>query len=997
MRRITLLALLLLPLSLHTQPKPPALLVRDGGPQRPLPVSSVEVDVRVVGFVAETRLTLTFENPTEQVLEGELVFPLPPDASVTGFALDIGGELVDGVAVEKQKARVSFEEELRKGVDPGLVEWVRGNQFRTRVYPIPAKGRRTLAVSYVSELEIGRADTRYRLPLAFPDPLKRAQVKVDVVAAGAAPEVKLEGGPALKVGQVEGGYEVRADLSGQALRGALTVRLPRLDQAQVLVHRAGAREGGAAFVALDRPGSGPEVKRAFAPPERVAILWDASGSRAEVDHAPEEALLTALFHMYRLATVEVDLIVFRDVPEPARRFSVRGGDVSALLAALGAVVYDGGTRMDGLAGPLPALAPSLALLFGDGMATLGDPDPAGFRAPVYAFPSGPMANLPFLRRLTHATGGEVFPLDGVDPKRIIPYLGREGFGLREIEADAACVSDLTPNRGQPVTDTLVVTGRLRCAATTLTLVYAGHGHVIRRTLELRRDQARDEPLIERAQLLRQVAALAVFPERNRARLLALGKAHGLVTPVTSLLVLETLEQHVEHEVRPPASRPELREAYDEQLAEREEEEGDEREAHVEAILELWEARVAWWQETFTYPKGFRYGEAEDGKEEAGEGRGGAGAAPPMPRAAPRARGGHADEAVEMDMAKSVMAVGAGGGGAAVERRVMVRAAAPAMVAGKSAKKKDGGGERARPQPGVALKPWDPDTPYTRTLKALPAAERYPAYLGLKAEHGRSPAFFLDVADLFLDAGARPLGLRVLSNVAELQVDEAPLLRVLAHRYAQLGELDLARGLFERVRRLRPEEPQSHRDLALVLARLGDLARAMELLAHVVMQEWDRFEEIELMALMELNALIPKARAKGIKEVPIDPRLIKLLDLDVRIVLTWDADLTDMDLWVIEPSGEKADYSHNRTTIGGLVSKDFTDGYGPEEYLLRRAMKGTYTVKTNFFGSSAQRLSGAVTLQLDLFTNYGRPEEQRRSITLRLTEEKDTFTVGVLEF
>ena len=39
-------------------------------------------------------------------------------------------------------------------------------------------------------------------------------------------------------------------------------------------------------------------------------------------------------------------------------------------------------------------------------------------------------------------------------------------------------------------------------------------------------------------------------------------------------------------------------------------------------------------------------------------------------------------------------------------------------------------------------------------------------------------------------------------------------------------------------------------------------------------------------------------------IPLDARLIKNLDTDVRIVLTWDADQTDVDLWVTEPSGEK---------------------------------------------------------------------------------------------
>ena len=252
--------------------------------------------------------------------------------------------------------------------------------------------------------------------------------------------------------------------------------------------------------------------------------------------------------------------------------------------------------------------------------------------------------------------------------------------------------------------------------------------------------------------------------------------------------------------------------------------------------------------------------------------------------------------------------------------------------------------------------------------------------------------------------------------------------------------------FEQVLELRPEEPQSYRDLALALARLADetieakaieqetqekrargniiagpkvklyngepiildttppaepradYARAIDLLSQVVMGSWDnRFPEIEVIALEEVNRIIPRARAAGDSVVPLDPRLIKLLDVDVRIVMTWHAENTDVDLWVTEPSGEKAFYSHNRTTIGGLVSRDFTQGYGPEEYMVRRAAHGTYKIEANYFGSQATRLLGPVTVQVDVLTNYGRANEQRKSLTLRLKEAKETVRVGEIEF
>ena len=130
---------------------------------------------------------------------------------------------------------------------------------------------------------------------------------------------------------------------------------------------------------------------------------------------------------------------------------------------------------------------------------------------------------------------------------------------------------------------------------------------------------------------------------------------------------------------------------------------------------------------------------------------------------------------------------------------------------------------------------------------------------------------------------------------------------------------------------------------------------------------------------------------------VDQRLIKLLDVDVRIILIWDADMTDMDLWVTEPSGDQANYNNNRTQIGGMVSHEFTQGYGPEEYLLKKSMKGNYTIDVDYFSENAPSILGPVTLQVEVFTNYGRADEEKNTLTVRLEENKDRLRVGKITF
>ena len=128
--------------------RPPLLLVRedDAAPSAPLVLEQASYDVTVTGLGARTRATLVFRNDLGRALDGELVFPLPEGALVSGFALDVNGRMANGVVVEAQEARIAFETEVRRAVDPGLVEWVRGNNVRTRVFPIPARGRRTISL-----------------------------------------------------------------------------------------------------------------------------------------------------------------------------------------------------------------------------------------------------------------------------------------------------------------------------------------------------------------------------------------------------------------------------------------------------------------------------------------------------------------------------------------------------------------------------------------------------------------------------------------------------------------------------------------------------------------------------------------------------------------------------------------------------------------------------------------------------------------------------------
>ncbi|TDM04940.1 MAG: hypothetical protein C4K60_21175 [Ideonella sp. MAG2] len=112
-----------------------------------------------------------------------------------------------------------------------------------------------------------------------------------------------------------------------------------------------------------------------------------------------------------------------------------------------------------------------------------------------------------------------------------------------------------------------------------------------------------------------------------------------------------------------------------------------------------------------------------------------------------------------------------------------------------------------------------------------------------------------------------------------------------------------------------------------------------------------------------------------------------------MVLRWDADNTDMDLHVVEPSGEEANFSHALTQQGGKVSADVTGGYGPEEYALRRPLPGIYKIRAKFYGHQQQTVSNATTVQAEVTTGFGTPQQQSRWLTLRLTGQGEVVDIG----
>jgi Ca-activated chloride channel family protein len=130
-----------------------------------VPVLDTEVEIRVAGPIARTRVRQTFRNPYDEWQEGIYVFPLPEDAAVDHLKMKIGERIIEGDIKEKAAARAAFKQARQSGQRAALVEQERPNIFTTSVANIAPKGEIVVEIEYQQNLHFESGKYRMRFPM----------------------------------------------------------------------------------------------------------------------------------------------------------------------------------------------------------------------------------------------------------------------------------------------------------------------------------------------------------------------------------------------------------------------------------------------------------------------------------------------------------------------------------------------------------------------------------------------------------------------------------------------------------------------------------------------------------------------------------------------------------------------------------------------------------------------------------------------------------------
>ncbi len=1016
-------------------------------------MNSLKIDVKVVGNIAITTMEMQFCNKSKRVLEGELTFPMPEGVCISRYAIDINGKMREAVPVEKEKGQVAFENTIKRKVDPGLLEKVEGNNFRTRIYPLPAGGCRTVIIAYQEALFANNAnELSYNLPMQFRKSIDNFSFTINVFSKN-QPEIGKACNTTLKFTEGKNVFNASVTEKDFKPNGSFQISMPKLaNEEDVLMQKVGNEYF---FLANHFPQYKNIEKKM---PSAVHIVWDNSFSGLNRDHKKEIDFIKGYAAKMQSGTFTLSTIGFTF--ENNKTFTISNGSCNELVEVLQNMIYDGATNLSLLQWNVTA---EEHLLFSDGMNTYGNFLAINFSTnTLHTITASPTANFSNLQYMANKTGGQFINLNNLSITNAIKNITQQPLRLINV-ATGNNTNNIYPSYGI-VKGNMAVSGISTTPTAEITLQY-GYGSIVsyEEKVQLNYDvQQTNDISLDKIWAAQKIAQLDEQYDVFKNVITDLGKKYNLVTRNTSLIVLDDVADYAKYEIEPPA---ELKAAYDSIMQEKATVAKQQFENSLASAKQQWSTLQEWWKKDFT-PKlegrvinsetnepingvevsigGLKTTTNANGEFKIKNYKAG--------NLVCRKNGFNSqsrnikddegdddyDGALDIYM-EPIVKVVKGKYPKSIEKKEVIKYATPNVIAdsvrftymlGSDANKDFAVAPSAtynatfstvvkseetylesvivtttrkkNNNATIEIKEIASNKPFIKTLKETAAANRYTKYLELRKGFLYTPSFYFEVAKFFFAEGDKATGLKILSNVADLNLEDHELYKMLGYQLKLQSEYEEAVNVFKKVLNWRPQEPQSYRDYGLALQDAGKYQQALDTLYTAITKTYNadlksNYDGIEETIVTEINNII--TLQKKVNTTKIEKEIISDMPIDVRVVLNWNMNDTDMDLWVTDPRGEKCFYSHTLTKIGGHISRDFTRGYGPEQFMLKKARKGKYKVQLHYYGDRVQKISGGSTVMAEIYTNYGTPNQVRKLIALQMEkgEDKDGILVGEFTF
>ncbi len=1075
------------------------------------------VSVAIVGNFAVTTYEMSFRNSENRVLEGQLELPIAVGENVVGYQLEVNGKMRKGVVVEKEDARQIFEEVVNRKVDPGYIEKIEGNTYRTRLYPIPANGTKKIIISTQQTLYKDNGDLIYNFPFQSNAKIPDFSLEIEIMNIKTEPVIKKSFSFSSLFKPKDKGFYLKISSENQILDTPVQLSIPSQPDQNVQIFEKGKNEQ---FFFFKSPiDTSMVAEQKIFSPDTIYLLWDVSFSGLKRDLQKEILLVKELMKTYPQKPVTIVPFSYKIFPF----LHFNSMDTSSISQTLNQFIYDGSTQIN-LLQTLNISMKSLTFIFSDGLTSLGENLGQNIHlGNCFSIISSANNDPDLMKKITHRNP---YFLVQMSPDKILEEIHKRPLKILKLETMGA-VTDLTIHEGDIVQNEIVVCGKWDQISGNIQLSYGyDDSFLFTKTINLVYDTLLDVGLqkteiatiISRYWAQNKIEQLSLNETKNKNKIKYFSRKYGIVTNYTSLLVLESMSDYIRYNVDPPE---ELQAEYNTYVSRYGKNSwNNNNQTYLEQspktvinnnFLTYYNSIINWYDPAI-FNLQSQYKKQTETKVSVKD---------PIVldsissnKNSPKT-GSISGIVYDLNTKKPLSGIqvtliygsqvmqsqmtGIDGkysftslfsdlysinvtcdtcmfnqvnNFVFVEENknnpfdigiqyqnitqrgipVGVESVAGSQVGNSNVRGNRSDGQKTiidgvivrdgsipfnsidnnvetnynssagyfpidnnvaydrssvtytnansqtippKPKNEVTLNQYNSNSNYMQSFSGVVRSELYKHYLTIRNEYQQTPSFFVEVADMFFKNGMTDTAKMILSNIVEISNQNDQIIQEYGNKLIEYAQYKDAVPAFKFITELREEFPQSFRDYALACELAGDYQEAYDVMLSILSKSWKRFDNIKMIVYTEFNELIANHKDQIILH-DFDPQLYAPMHMKLRVVLTWNTDNCDIDLHVVEPDGVKCFFSNRLTKLGGKLSYDYTQGFGPEEYLMKNNVDGIYQILAHYYGSTSQAQLLPVIVYADIYTDYGTPEQTHKRLSLKLKQKNDTYEIGIVE-
>lgn len=1083
------------------------------------------VQISVVGNIAVTTYDMTFKNREPRVLEGQLEFPLQESEQVIGYQLEVNGKMRKGVVVEKQEARQIFETIVNRNVDPGIIEKTQGNNYRTRLYPIPARGLKRVIITTQQTLSKQLDHYVYVFPFQSQINMSQFSIEFEIIDQASKPLFGKKGISNLIFNKRDKGYYMVYSNNSKPQCESFSVLIP-IDQSEPKNFYESFDQDTFFYSVSSIGETDHPLLKPFLP-DSLFVLWDVSLSGLNRDLKKEFLFLNQFLEQY--PNKSITIIPFNNKLLPGLSFNTN--DFEQINAMINGFHYDGASNMNVLS-QLYLRSNHLSLIFSDGINSLGEVLNKEFNL-----------GIPFC--VVSAMSNDYSKLEYISHNRLF-HIGKNSFEncfyqMKNIPLKLISMEipggffELTIKEDDLQKPELIICGKMSVDSGTIIchFGYQDEPFFSKRipihysgSQDLGLKKSEVSKVVSRYWAQHKIKELSYQLPESKNNIKYFAKKYEIVTDYTSLIVLENMADYVRYHVEPP---PELQEEYKNYITKygKPNRSNNPTKLPVQEIIRLnflqyYRPLVNWYNNFYSdtygsfddiifvpqqhnpYPQmdttkspGSIFGKVIDFHTKqpisdlkvtlensssiiqsvTTDVNGFYTFNPVYPGLYTleisnnkcnvkqryryyfpdsnssnllnltfncinhsydknyieydsnasgniRVRGNRNDgqttiiDGVRVSGSSSIIT------STSIEREELNRTPGrsvstsnesssnqiysytPVVRSGGSSRNTNSGNVNqtnsqiiTNTEPStntkILLNPYSGKEGYLETFQSINKEDYYSNYLKIRDQYLLTPSFFVVVADLFYQNGMKDTAKIILSNMIENTNENFQIVQEYGNKLIEYGFYEDAVPVFKYLTELREEFPQSFRDYALACEWAGRYQEAYDVMISILSKDWTRFNAIKMIVFNELNGLMA-SHNEQINTKGISPLLVAPMPMKLRVVISWNTDNCDMDLHVKEPDGKFCYYGFKNTPLGGRLSFDVTNGFGPEEYLMKNHVNGKYEIRVKYYNSRSQAQLMPVVIYADIYTDYGTPLQKHKRVSLQLLEKNDNFLIGEVE-